>query len=105
MRMDNFLIGFTLGLVLVAGYAKAADYSGEIALGANISQHMPWSIDHSNGGFDGPIDTVRFSLRSDFKNATFVQYSHISHLSTGWPVNDDQEDWLDVIEFGVKFRF
>jgi len=92
------LLGF-----LFPSLALSADYSGEIALGVNVSQYMPWSIDNSNGGFDGPIDTVRFSLRSDFNN-TFIQYSHISHLSTGWPVNDNEEDWLDIIEFGVNFK-
>lgn len=104
MRMDNFLIGFALGLVLVSGYVKAADYSGEIALGANISKHMPWS-QGEDGGFEGPIDTVRFSLRADYSNNTFVQYSHISHMSAGWPIDDREENWLDVVEFGVKFRF
>ena len=93
-----------LCLILLTPTIQAAEYSGEIALGANISQYMPWS-GGEQGGFEGPVDTARFSLRADFKNLTFVQYSHISHMSRGWPVDNQPEDWLDVVEFGVKFKF
>lgn len=75
----------------------------EAAAGVNATKWMPWS-QSSDGGFDGPQDTVRFTVRRESNNGrTFVSYSHISHLSAGWPINDKKEDWLDVIEFGVRF--
>lgn len=103
MKTILFVLLTTALIIWAFEDVKAAEYTGEIALGVNVSPHMPWSIDGADGGFDGPIDTVRFSLRASYGNNTFLQYSHISHLSTGWPVNDEQEDWLDIIEFGVKF--
>jgi hypothetical protein len=76
----------------------------EAAVGANVTKSMPWSR-NLDGGFAGPSDTVRFTVRREHGNGhTFVSYSHISHLSSGWPVNNERtEDWLDIIEFGVRF--
>lgn len=76
----------------------------EAALGANVTKAMPWSR-NLDGGFAGPDDTVRFTVRREHANGrTFVSCSHISHLSSGWPVNNERtEDWLDICEFGVRF--
>jgi hypothetical protein len=76
----------------------------EAAAGANVTKAMPWSR-NLQGGFAGPDDTLRFTIRREHGNGrTFVSYSHISHFSSGWPVNDERtEDWLDVVEFGVRF--
>jgi hypothetical protein len=74
----------------------------EVAVGVNTSQWMPWS-GGQDGGFQGPRDTFRMTVRQDIGPRAFVSYSHISHLSTGWPINDRYEDWLDVAEFGVRF--
>lgn len=77
--------------------------SFESAVGVNVSGSMPWSQGH-DGGFAGPNDTVRFSVRYDISERSFCQLSHTSHLSAGWPVNGKSEDWLDVIECGTRFR-
>lgn len=76
----------------------------EAAVGANVTKAMPWSR-NLDGGFAGPDDTVRFTVRREHSNGrTFVSCSHISHLSSGWPVNGERtEDWLDICEFGVRF--
>lgn len=75
----------------------------EAAVGANVTKAMPWSR-NLDGGFAGPDDTLRFTVRREHGNGrTFVSYSHISHLSSGWPANERAEDWLDVIEFGLRF--
>ena len=86
----------------------AADLPGhtvyEAAVGANVTKAMPWSR-NLQGGFAGPDDTMRFTIRRENGNGrTFVSFSHISHLSSGWPVNNERtEDWLDIVEFGVRF--
>lgn len=76
----------------------------EAAVGANVTKVMPWSR-NLDGGFAGPDDTVRFTIRREHGDGrTFVSCSHISHLSSGWPVNGERtEDWLDICEFGVRF--
>lgn len=86
---------------VIAGCASVPP-SLEIAVGANVSEHMPWSQD-GDGGFDGPKDTVRFTVRYDISDVTFCSLNHVSHLSAGWPVNSRREDWLDTIECGVSF--
>ena len=90
-------------LVLLAPTAQAGDYYSEVALGTNVSQYMPWSQGQS-GGFSGATDTVRFTIRKEVTKSLYVGYSHISHLSVGWPVNNKQEDWLDVVEVGYQFK-
>lgn len=92
---------FCLTLALLCG---CAGYNSlEIAGGVNVTEHMPWSHG-TRGGFEGPDDTIRFSVRRDHADSpTFIEYSHVSHLSVGWPVNNEPEDWLDVVEFGVRF--
>src|SRR3990172_2062013 len=76
----------------------------EAAIGANVTKSMPWSR-NLQGGFAGPDDVARFTVRREHSNGrTFVSFSHISHLSSGWPVNSERnEDWLDVVEFGLRF--
>lgn len=74
----------------------------EVAVGVNTSRYMPWS-QGADGGFNGPLDTIRFSARRDLGQNGFCQVSHISHLSAGWPFNDKTEDWLDMAECGVRF--
>lgn len=90
--------------LLLTGCASSGGYTVyEVAGGVNVTKQLPWSKGQ-DGGFAGPQDTVRFTVRRESGNGrSFVGYSHISHLSAGWPINDRQEDWLDVIEFGVRF--
>lgn len=76
--------------------------SAEVAVGVNVSPVMPWSQGR-DGGFAGPSDTVRFSVRYDISERSFCQASHTSHLSAGWPFNGEREDWLDVVECGARF--
>lgn len=86
----------------LAGCSSTTVY--EAAIGYNATAQMPWS-QNSDGGFDGPRDTVRFTVRQESINGRyFCGYSHISHLSAGWPFNNDDEDWLDIIEAGVRFQ-
>lgn len=74
----------------------------EVAAGFNATQYMPWS-EGSGGGFDGPRDVVRFTVRQESRNGKrFCGYSHISHVSAGFPFNDQHEDWLDMVECGVR---
>lgn len=96
--MRNAFTGLFFALLL-SGCASNTVY--EVAVGANVTDRMPWSAGRT-GGFDGPRDTFRFTARHEM-GRTFVAYSHISHLSAGWPVNDRSEDWLDHVEFGVRF--
>lgn len=86
----------------LAGCSSTTVY--EAAVGYNATEHMPWS-QGSGGGFEGPHDTVRFTVRQESVDGKhFCGYSHTSHLSAGWPFNDKGEDWLDVVECGVRFR-
>lgn len=97
-----------ISVLLLSGCSTAPAHKAgylvyEAAAGVNITKVMPWSA-NSDGGFDGPDDTIRFTVRRESNDGrTFVSYSHISHLSAGWPVNGKKEDWLDVVEFGVRF--
>lgn len=106
VRTDNVCppvpkpIAAAIASLALAGCAGTTTY--EIAVGANVSRAMPWS-DGRDGGFDGPRDTVRFTVRRDGQRF-FCGASHISHLSAGWPVNNAREDWLDVVECGVRFK-
>jgi hypothetical protein len=75
----------------------------EAAAGVNVSKYMPWSS-NLDGGFDGPTDTVRFTVRYEINRISFCSLTHISHLSAGWPVNDKPEDWLDIAECGARVR-
>lgn len=84
----------------LAGCAGHTVY--EAAVGVNATRYLPWS-QGSDGGFEGPRDTFRFTVRREQLNGrTFISYSHISHLSAGWPINSHQEDWLDIVEVGVR---
>lgn len=92
----------TLGLTGCSALPDTGHTVYEAAVGANVTKNMPWS-QHQDGGFAGPSDMVRLTVRHEFDRA-FVGYSHISHLSSGWPVNNERtEDWLDMVEFGVRF--
>lgn len=95
------LIALALVCAATSGCASQTVY--EAALGRNITQNMPWSKGQ-DGGFRGGTDTVRFTVRQESPSKrTFVSYSHVSHLSTGAPFSSKPEDWLDVVEVGVRF--
>lgn len=88
---------------LAAGCSSLPERTSlELAVGANVSRNMPWS-NGQDGGFAGPTDTVRLTVRHDIDDRTFCAYNHTSHLSAGWPVNDRAEDWLDTVECGLRF--
>lgn len=88
-------------LILVGGlFGCAGQTVYEAAVGANVSSAMPWS-NGSDGGFH-PSDTVRFTVRREDRR-TFCGFSHISHISAGAPFNSKSEDWLDMVECGVRF--
>lgn len=100
MKAKMFVL---VALAALSGCASIPrEITGEVAVGANVSKMMPWSQSR-DGGFAGPSDTVRFSVRYDMSDSSFCQASHVSHLSAGWPFNDKTEDWLDVVECGVRF--
>lgn len=95
------LLAFAAALAL-SGCAGTTVY--EAALGVNTSRSMPWS-QGQDGGFSGGRDTVRFTVeRESLDGRHFCGVTHISHLSHGWPVNDQPEDWLDMFECGVRMR-
>lgn len=101
--MVKQLSSLLLASLALAGCSTVPEHTSfEIAVGANVTRHMPWSNGDS-GGFDGPTDTVRFTVRHDISDRAFCAYNHISHLSDGWPVNSQPEDWLDNVECGVRF--
>ncbi len=88
--------------VCLSGCAGTTVY--EAAVGRNVSKYLPWS-EGADGGFAGPSDTFRFTVRREHLNGrTFVSYPHVSHISEGWPFNDRKEDWIDMVEFGVRFE-
>jgi hypothetical protein len=90
--------------IVLASCSGCAVTVYEAAVGANVTKYMPWSEGRS-GGFDGPTDVVRFTVRQESRDGRrFRGFSHISHLSAGWPVNGKSEDWLDMIECGYRFR-
>jgi len=91
-----------ISLLLLCSSACADGVYGEVALGVNITEHMPWSQGYS-GGFDGGRDTIKLTLGME-KADKFIRFSHISHLSRGWPANEETEDWVDILEIGVKFK-
>lgn len=74
----------------------------EVSAGYNVSRYMPWS-EGERGGFDGADDLVRFAVRNEHKSGAFVELAHTSHLSAGWPVNSEREDWVDSISIGYRF--
>lgn len=75
----------------------------EFAVGANVTEYMPWS-EGQQGGFAGGVDTVRASVRRESNDGKrFCQFSHHSHISTGAPFNDRYEDWFDNVECGLAF--
>lgn len=92
-----------LGAALLSGCTFTQDSSTyfESALGINASKEMPWS--QGQNTFEGPRDTIRFSIRHE-NGASFCSFSHISHLSAGFPFNDEEEDWLDMFECGMRVR-
>lgn len=91
-----------IALIALSGCSSTTVY--EASVGYNTTQLMPWSRDQS-GGFNGPKDVVRFSVRQESRDGRkFCGYSHISHLSAGYPFNDRAEDWLDMVECGVRIR-
>jgi hypothetical protein len=69
---------------------------------APLAQPMPQC---QAGGFDGPRDTIEFALiwRSDDRR-WFCKLSHLSHLSAGWPFNDEPEDFVERLECGRNWR-
>lgn len=82
---------FALALVFpLMGCAGTTSF--EVALGYGLT----------DGGFAGPDDTVRFTLRRDH-GRTFCALTHISHITAGKPFNDRHEDWLDIVECGLRF--
>lgn len=99
-----YAVFMTIMFALSASKCDAAEYSVELALGVNVSEYAVWAPKGDNGGFAGPLDTARASIRADFKNDIFVQFSHTSHLSDGFSAGGNTADWLDVIEMGVKFK-
>ena len=99
---------FAITALLLSGCSTAPAHKAgylvyEVAVGANVTKTMPWSQSR-DGGFAGPQDTIRFTIRRETNDGRmFCGYSHVSHLSAGRPFNDRAEDWLDVIECGVRF--
>lgn len=94
--MNKFvaLAALTMALAMPAAYA---DIIFDVAVGYNAS--------HEQGNFDGPKDTARFTLTWAPKpDGFFMSYTHVSHFSVGWPVNEKPEDFIDMIEVGYRFN-
>jgi hypothetical protein len=101
MREHTLKVLLLIVAAALSGCAGTTVYEG--AVGAKVTQYMPWSRGHG-GGFDGPNDTVRLSVRrEDERGRTFCGLTHVSHMSAGWPFNNRDEDWLDIFECGVRF--
>ena len=49
---------------------------------------------------DDPTGTVR--IKQPVSDRAFIEYEHVSHIFDGWPFNNDAEDQLDQINFGIK---
>ena len=77
--------------------AAHADVTFDVAVGYNATL--------KEGGFNGPRDTARFTLKWAPNESFFVSYTHLSHFSVGWPVNDKKEDYADLLEVGYRFNF
>lgn len=72
----------------------------EVAAGVNVAGDMPWTRDSD---FDCN-DALRLTARRESDDGRrFVAFTHISSISCGWPVNDKPEQWLDLVEAGLKF--
>lgn len=93
--------------VMLAGLSGCSVMPGttvyEASLGANVTKQMPWSKG-MDGGFRGGTDVVQFSVRQESTRGMFVEFRHSSHLSSGWPVNTNPEDWSDVVSVGYRFQ-
>jgi hypothetical protein len=102
-----FTLAAMAALSLTAAVPAAhADFLFDAAVGYNVTKDAPWTHPGEDGGFAGPKDTVRFTFTWIPKDdGVFVSYSHVSHLSTGWPVNNKPEDYIDMIEVGYRFNF
>lgn len=87
----------------------------EIALGYNFTKISPFTARGADGGFAGPDDTFRSTIRYVFPVAwrptrcTAVQpavgYTHFSHVSAGPPFNDKPEDFIDIFEASLTVHF
>jgi hypothetical protein len=111
MRIVWWLIavtGVASGLFMSAQDAHAGTLDLEVSVGANITPLLsgnPKFGAGSDGGFEGPRDTIEFAVvwRSD-SGRWFCKLSHISHLSAGPPFNDRPEDFLERLEVGYRWR-
>lgn len=103
-RATQCIAAVSLAIALFSSAGCTGTTVYEAAVGYNATRLMPWS-EHRDGGFAGPSDTVRFTVRQEsLDGKRFCGFTHISHLSAGWPFNDRHEDWLDVVECGLSFR-
>jgi hypothetical protein len=84
-------------LMITAIPTAHADITFDVAVGYNTTM--------KEGGFQGPRDTARFTLKWAPTESFFVSYTHLSHFSVGWPVNDKKEDYADLLEVGYRFNF
>lgn len=97
--MRKILAFAALAVMSIASISEAkADLVLDVAVGYNASLER--------GGFEGPHDTARFTLTwMPKEDGFFVSYTHLSHFSVGWPIDNKDEDYVDLLEVGYRFNF
>lgn len=97
--MRKVLAFAAMAAMSIASISEAkADLVLDVAVGYNATLE--------EGDFDGARDTARFTLTwMPKEDGFFVSYTHLSHFSVGWPVNNKDEDYADLLEVGYRFNF
>lgn len=90
------LLAYVLLFIIV--FALLTSCSGrqtlELAVGQNLSASEYWT--------GGP--NARATLRHDFSGRYFCDLTHVSHLLTGPPLNDNLETWYNEVACGMRFN-
>lgn len=74
----------------------------EVSVGYNVGSSTPWGSNASD--FAGPREVASFSVDREHTSGVFCGYQHISHLTSGRPFNQREEDVLDWIKCGYRLR-
>lgn len=84
-----------MAALLLTGSNAYADVYLDVAIGYNVMSKYETML--------GPKDTARFTLTWQPKEeGWFASYTHVSHLSAGFPFNNKEEDELNLFEVGYK---
>ncbi len=82
---------FIISLILLS---SCANVSSKISLGKNV-----------NSSFDGGDGQIVFQTEYRFNEDYSCEYTHVSHLTSGYPFNNDHEEVVDVFSCSYNFSW